>query len=302
MVSRSSICPIISVCVVTYNQEKYIEKCIESIISQEFDLPYEIVVADDNSTDNTRALLENFKEQHPNRIRLLLNERNLGPTQNSVLCHNSARGRYVSHCDGDDFFYARKLDAQYRFLEANRDYSAVWHGVDVYSEDGSILREHHASCVRPYVSKRGVEDLVAFGSFAANSSIMYRNGAINWATNKYLSYDFEFAFKLLEAGNGAIINIALGGYRRSTIGSLSTSLIKQGVNQQRLDQFVLWQELAQERPYLQKFVGFFAIKSIIKAFLKKEKIPSQLFFGVFAIFRFSYRSSLLRAIIRKFFS
>ena len=55
--------PKVSVCVVTYNQEKYVAQGLQSIVDQETDFDFEIIVGDDCSTDGTREILENFKEK-----------------------------------------------------------------------------------------------------------------------------------------------------------------------------------------------------------------------------------------------
>ena len=62
--------PLVSVSVVTYNQIEYIKKCLDSVLMQETDLPFEIIVGEDGSTDGTREICIEFAEKYPDKIRL----------------------------------------------------------------------------------------------------------------------------------------------------------------------------------------------------------------------------------------
>lgn len=80
--------PKVSVCVITYNRAKYIKQCIESLITQDCDFDYEIIVSDDCSTDNTREILEHLYHQYPEKIRIFIHEKNLGVTKIIFSCMN----------------------------------------------------------------------------------------------------------------------------------------------------------------------------------------------------------------------
>src|SRR5258706_5393715 len=68
----------ISVAMITYNHEAYIEQALNSVLEQQLDFEYEIVIGDDVSTDRTRSILWDFKGKYPQRIHLLLHEKHLG--------------------------------------------------------------------------------------------------------------------------------------------------------------------------------------------------------------------------------
>lgn len=80
--------PKVSVCVITYNQAKYIKQCIESLITQDCDFDYEIIVSDDCSTDNTREILEHLYHQYPERYVYLYMKRILGLLKIIFSCMN----------------------------------------------------------------------------------------------------------------------------------------------------------------------------------------------------------------------
>ena len=68
--------PLVSVCVITYNQADYIGECIESILAQETTFPFEIIIGEDNSTDGTRELCKKYADENPDKIRLFLKRNN----------------------------------------------------------------------------------------------------------------------------------------------------------------------------------------------------------------------------------
>lgn len=289
--------PMISVCIPTFNQEKYIEKCLESILNQDIQVPYEIIVADDCSTDTTREILIGYEKRYKDIIKLILNDVNLGPTRNALLARSLARGRYICHCDGDDFFYKEKLRIQFDFLELNPEYNVAWHDVHFYRENGDLIDKVGAKLKKNI--DLNIEDLLAFGSWGCNSSIMYRYNGIPFETDKYLMYDFEFSLLLLDNSKGVLLSEKLGGYRVGSVGSLTSSLLSNRVNRQRLDQLRLWAEFVESRKEFRKFVGFFSLISLFKSFLKREKVSKNYFAGVIYLIYFACGPSLINSILKK---
>ncbi|GAA4753331.1 glycosyltransferase family 2 protein [Flavisolibacter ginsenosidimutans] len=108
--------PLVSVCVITYNHEKYIKAAVESVLMQETDFPCEFIIGEDCSTDNTRKILQEYAERFP--IRLLLPEKNQGAQQNWKAVMQAARGKYVAFFEGDDCWTdPQKLAKQFKALE-----------------------------------------------------------------------------------------------------------------------------------------------------------------------------------------
>lgn len=113
--------PIVSVVILTYNQEKYISQAIESVLGQECSFPYEIVIADDCSSDQTRTICRNYAAEYP-QIRLIENENNKGLLRNYVETLLACEGKYIADLAGDDYWIDKnKLQRQVAFLEANED-------------------------------------------------------------------------------------------------------------------------------------------------------------------------------------
>ena len=96
--------PYVSVVMTSYNREKYIGQAIDSILAQECKFPFEIIIGDDCSTDNSRELLLSYKEKHPDIFVLNLHETNQGFGANWASTCKLARGKYIAFCDDDDYW------------------------------------------------------------------------------------------------------------------------------------------------------------------------------------------------------
>lgn len=94
----------ISILVCTYNQEKYLAQALDSILMQQCDEPFEILVGDDCSTDNTGKIADDYQSRYPNKVRVVRPEKNGGASYNIIRLVNSAKGEYLSICDGDDYW------------------------------------------------------------------------------------------------------------------------------------------------------------------------------------------------------
>lgn len=205
--------PKVTVCVVTYNQDKYVRQCLASIVEQETSFDFEVIVSDDCSTDETRTIIRQFAERYPAVVRPIFHEKNIGAYKNYVFVHNQASGDYVAHMDGDDYALPDKLQTQADYLDANPLCSVVWHRMNVFDDVGRF-------CVPnlPNIDAFGdgtvyLQDLLELGSISYHSSTMYRsrarmtrsfeNGVIDWY------YNVEF----LMLGHGKYLDQILGGYR-----------------------------------------------------------------------------------------
>ena len=113
--------PSLSVCIVTYNQEDYIFKTIESMLNQKVNFDYEIIVGDDCSTDNTRKIVQSFVGKYPFIIKPIFHEKNVGPIENIKSVYKKARGKYICHLDGDDYALPNKLQKQFDNGEINKN-------------------------------------------------------------------------------------------------------------------------------------------------------------------------------------
>ena len=116
--------PLVSVVVITYNQEKYIGQALDSILMQKTDFPIEILIGDDCSDDNTPNIVKRYEQEYPSLIKAFCREENLGSTRNSYELYMRAKGKYIANLEGDDYWIDdKKLQKQVDFLEANLEYA-----------------------------------------------------------------------------------------------------------------------------------------------------------------------------------
>jgi glycosyltransferase involved in cell wall biosynthesis len=142
--------PRVSVYVQAYQQREYIADAVESVLAQETPFEVEVVIADDCSRDGTRELLIAYRDRHPDRIRLLLPERNLGPTEIFRRGLEELRGEYVAWLDGDDYWTdPRKLARQLEALEAHPEWAGCFHDATVRQVDSAAPERSYAPADLP---------------------------------------------------------------------------------------------------------------------------------------------------------
>jgi glycosyltransferase involved in cell wall biosynthesis len=125
----------ISVCMTTYNHERFIERAIEGVLMQRSQLPVELVIGDDDSTDDTGRICEMYANRFPDRIRYLRRNPNLGMMPNFIETLAACDGTYIAICEGDDYWVDEdKLQIQTDVLDSNADVSICCH-------DHYILRD-----------------------------------------------------------------------------------------------------------------------------------------------------------------
>lgn len=129
--------PLVSVCLISYNQVSFIKQTIESIIDQKVDFKYELIIADDCSTDGTKDIINDFYLKYPNLIRVLPRTNNLGPGKNFIDLIYSAKGKYIAYLEGDDYWLLdNKLQQQIDILESDNSFSICFTDcLETFSEE-----------------------------------------------------------------------------------------------------------------------------------------------------------------------
>ena len=217
---------IVSVVMITYCHENYIRQAIEGVLAQKCNFDIELIVANDNSPDNSDKIIVDIIATHPNGkwIKYQKHERNLGPSNNSFWAFSQARGKYVAICEGDDYWIdPEKLQRQVNFLEANVEYNLTA-GHNMRLVDGNLVFDNiydnqDSSITRfDYIRKR---------SFHI-STACFRNTILfpNWLLGVY-SCDKFIIF--LGAGSKKIYveNKVLSVYRVHKMGISSLKVAKE---------------------------------------------------------------------------
>lgn len=131
--------PVVSVLIVTYNQERFIARAIEGALAQWCDFPVEIVIGDDCSTDRTAAICRDYEQRCPGVVRLVSYRQNKGVLANYCNTLRECRGEFIADCAGDDFWAdSRKLQRQVERLRRNPGLSMVFSDYAQCDESGHI--------------------------------------------------------------------------------------------------------------------------------------------------------------------
>lgn len=127
----------VSVYMLTYFHEKYVSEAIESVLGQKTKYTFELVISDDCSKDSTVEILKKYEKEYPDKIRLQLNEENIGIPRNIFQARCMCRGRYIVALSGDDYWIDdRKLEKEVRFLDEHPEFFSLYNVVEMRN-DGS---------------------------------------------------------------------------------------------------------------------------------------------------------------------
>lgn len=276
--------PKVSICVVTYNQEKYIRQCLQSIVAQETNFDFEVIVSDDCSTDATRAIVLEFAARYPDEIKTFFLEENIGVFKNYIYAHNQAVGEYVAHIDGDDMALPGKLQAQVDYLDAHHDCTAVWHRMNLFNDEGTLNKPNLPDVSMFEEGKVFLTDVLKFGSIGYHSALMYRASARRTRQAEGETLDYYYTVEILMSGYGKYLEKILGRYRHN---------INAGISKKRCGSKVVTRVYTEHlNRYLSLFPKFrrdIFINSLIYFLVElKNRRTSARFFFVLAIRTWSY--------------
>jgi len=166
----------LSVAVVSYNHSKYIKQALNSILMQNLDCAYEIIIGDDCSTDETQEIIKEYHKQYPDMIKPILRKNNIGPTKNLYDVLLNCSGKYIAILEGDDFWTdPNKLRLQTDFLENNNSYAACTHRYSVVDEENNIIQESYMGPGRPQDGIYSINDFENYIYFGHLGTLVFRN-------------------------------------------------------------------------------------------------------------------------------
>ena len=175
--------PKASIILLTYNQAGSVGRAMESILSQRCFFPFEIVVADDGSTDGTRQICEDYARRYPHIVRMLPLEPNKGVVDNYFDAILACRGDYMADCAGDDVWSdSRRLQYQIEWLDSHPGDVAVMSDWDIVTDGVAISSANAAKyeCWRRNI--RGPEMTVSVlgcrSAFPLLSAMLFRRAPV----------------------------------------------------------------------------------------------------------------------------
>ena len=222
--------PIISIICNTYNQEKYIGDALDSFLMQQIDVPIEILVHDDASTDRTADIIRAYESRYPDILKPIYQTVNhysqnikiTGPIQIA-----RAKGKYIAFCEGDDYWTdPKKLQIQYELMESHPEYSACCHAYSMVQADGTLIEERRDFPQdMPIPMKRLIGNQLELPQFA---TLFARNACLDeyQKEGEFLGISGDVAVRLCCATQGEIfyINRNMSCYRRFSNNSWTTRI------------------------------------------------------------------------------
>lgn len=166
--------PKVSVCMIAYNVDRFIDKAIEGVLMQNVDFEIELIISNDNSPDKTENVVLEFIENHPkgNLIKYKKLEKNIGSTLNYLWVLENSRGNFISICDSDDFWSdPEKLQKQVDFLENHPEFIASFHNRYTCDEFENIIS---MSITEEEKSNWGFDDLILKMPEIPSASVVFR--------------------------------------------------------------------------------------------------------------------------------
>lgn len=191
----------VSVLMLAYNQERYMDEAIRSVLLQEANFEFELVIGNDASTDRTAAICSTWQANSLHPVRLFNRTENLGLQQNFIQTYAHCRGQYIAICEGDDFWTDKhKLQKQVDFLDAHPDYSTCFHRVINYFEDNGTksLSNGHQKVDTDIID-------LARSNYISNVSAVFRHGLFGPLPEWFARVStYDYAIHLLNAQYGKI--------------------------------------------------------------------------------------------------
>lgn len=186
----------IAVVIATYNGEKFIRKQIDSVLEQTL-MPTEIIIQDDNSSDGTWDILQEYYQRFPTLIRLYRNEKGLGAHLNFESAFKKVTADYIAPCDQDDIWMPEKLERSYNTLKLG-NYSLVACKEVIQYEDGSEKPN--------YYPMPSLEDCIFNKGIAGHLIMIPKNAIKVFDITDKITFDFGLTVYAACANGGKIID------------------------------------------------------------------------------------------------
>lgn len=190
--------PVVSVIIAAYNVERYLRRCLDSVLAQSY-LHFELLVMDDGSTDGTLNILNEYAKRD-NRVKVF-SQHNKGSAEARNVLIKNAVGEYIAICDADDLCAESRLERQVQYLLQHPDVDLVTCGVANISQKGRIV-----FAVSPLVRAKSDDELILAGqrNTITHGAVMYRRRMIEKFDMPYRTrygQDFDLWIRCLAMGS-----------------------------------------------------------------------------------------------------
>lgn len=248
--------PLVSVCFITYNHQRYVQEALESVICQKTNFLFEIVIGDDCSTDDTTEIVLEYQKKYPQLIRVLLAKKNLGKYTgngrlNGIRIREACRGKYIALLEGDDYWTDEtKLQQQVDILEQDQECTGVFHDTQILNNfTVEIISSYPIFIEKDSNKKYTLDDLIYISAPFATSSFLYRSSSFDYENLtddilKYLFLDLPLFLTVASYGYLRYISKTMSVYRKHLNSITFSQEFKQG--KKELNKLFIFNSLRKE--------------------------------------------------------
>lgn len=220
--------PLVSICCETFNHSNYIEQCLKGFLNQETTFPFEILIHDDASTDDTAKIIQSFVLRYPKLFKPIFQTENQYSKNVGIwrqIQFPRAQGKYIALCEGDDFWTdPHKLQMQVEWLESHPEYSMCCSDATIKSP----TKELNWSCYKKDTSAPIKDIILGGGGFFPTCTLVIRRALLNnypqYCTQCHVG---DYPLQIWAALNGKVwyFSKKTGFYRYAHQGSWTSAQI-----------------------------------------------------------------------------
>lgn len=213
----------ISVALCTYNGQKYIAEQLDSIL-QQYLIPDEIIVCDDNSSDNTLNILQTYQLKFPDLVKIYKNDKRLGVIKNFEKAINLCTKEIIFLSDQDDIWLPKKISSIVCLFNYHPDVEAISHNLQLCSEDKTLFNftmwdtmGFQNFLTKNYSNKDYLFHTLFFGNMVTGASLCFKkpsNPVVFHDHIPHVIHDYQLAITYLSKRNIYFHNECLGLYRQ----------------------------------------------------------------------------------------
>lgn len=223
----------VSVCCLTYNHEKYVEKTLLGFVSQRTDFAFEVLIHDDASTDRTPEIIQEYAAKYPDIIKPIFQKENQyskGVKVSVTYNYPRVQGKYVAFCEGDDYWCDEyKLQKQFNAMEKHSECALCVHNTRCIDKEGHCLdlmfppQTFHAGVItaKQYIHAEIVESpwIFQMSSYFVRREVIeeYLRGF----RHPFTVGDLPLVLLSLQYGDCYYINQVMSCYRKDSGGAMT---------------------------------------------------------------------------------
>lgn len=213
---KKEIC--VSIIMITYGHEKFIEEAIEGVRIQKCNFNIELIIADDNSSDNTEGVVNNYLKEKKFteniQVRYFKHKINKGANENYLWAVKQSNGKYIANCEGDDYWIdPLKLQKQVDFLENNPEYVISCHNSNIVDGDGNFKKLFNKFKI-PETTETNY--LITEPWYMPTASVVFRKNHLSFPEWYFKVKNGDYALYLLLTYKKNLIhynNVVMSAYR-----------------------------------------------------------------------------------------